>query len=315
MRSKRGHKAVHNPLKGQVLAMNLERYGKQVQIPLLISAMVASIGGFALFNQGLFETIGRGWYAHRGRAKGADLRRLPGLCPREGPRDYRRAGSGQVAPSLGCRDRSPGRVAGLDPPDRVQGILHTGIAPSDLRLPAARETAGGNHHRFLEPPRVDPRAGSKCPSHLRHPRHPPVAGVAAPGAISDQGATGPTAIDPGDDRPLDHPSPDPSSSRPARAGAGDCRCRARPSPGNGFGPVAGCARPRPQRGRAAERGRSAGAPGEPPAEIRPYPAWARSGPWQEGAGDRVGFQMENAWRGDTDTATRSSWRWRRWRPS
>ena len=28
----RGHKAVHNPLKGQVLAMNLERYGKQVRI-------------------------------------------------------------------------------------------------------------------------------------------------------------------------------------------------------------------------------------------------------------------------------------------
>jgi hypothetical protein len=30
----RGHKAVHNPLKGQMLARNLERYGKQVGIPL-----------------------------------------------------------------------------------------------------------------------------------------------------------------------------------------------------------------------------------------------------------------------------------------
>ena len=29
----RGHKAVHNPLKGQMLAMNLERYGKQVGSP------------------------------------------------------------------------------------------------------------------------------------------------------------------------------------------------------------------------------------------------------------------------------------------
>ncbi len=58
----RGHKAVHNPLKGQVLAMNLSRYGKQVRVPLLISATVALIGGFALFNQGLFETIGRAWY-------------------------------------------------------------------------------------------------------------------------------------------------------------------------------------------------------------------------------------------------------------
>ena len=58
----RGHKAVHNPLKGQVLALNLRRYGKQVRIPLLISATVALIGGFALFNQGLYETIGREWY-------------------------------------------------------------------------------------------------------------------------------------------------------------------------------------------------------------------------------------------------------------
>ncbi len=58
----RGHKAVHNPLKGQVLALNLKRYGKQVRVPLLISATVALIGGFALFNQGLYETIGREWY-------------------------------------------------------------------------------------------------------------------------------------------------------------------------------------------------------------------------------------------------------------
>jgi len=58
----RGHKAVHNPLKGQGLAMNLERYGKQVRLPLLISATAALIGGFALLNQGLYETIGRDWY-------------------------------------------------------------------------------------------------------------------------------------------------------------------------------------------------------------------------------------------------------------
>ena len=67
----RGHKAVHNPLKGQLLALNLERYGDQVRIPLLISATVALIGGFALFNQGLYETIGRDWYAV------ADKRREP----------------------------------------------------------------------------------------------------------------------------------------------------------------------------------------------------------------------------------------------
>ena len=67
----RGHKAIHNPLKGQVLATNLQRYGRQVRIPLLISATVALIGGFALLNQGLYETIGRGWYAV------ADERREP----------------------------------------------------------------------------------------------------------------------------------------------------------------------------------------------------------------------------------------------
>ena len=67
----RGHKAIHNPLKGQVLAMNLERYGRQVRIPLLISATVALIGGFALLNQGLYETIGRDWY------QVADERREP----------------------------------------------------------------------------------------------------------------------------------------------------------------------------------------------------------------------------------------------
>ena len=58
----RGHKAVHNPLKGQMLAWNLERYGKQVGIPLLIAAAIALIGGFAFLNQGLYETIGKHWY-------------------------------------------------------------------------------------------------------------------------------------------------------------------------------------------------------------------------------------------------------------
>ncbi len=50
----RGHKVVHNPLKGQILAWNLERYGKQVGIPLLIAAAIALIGGFAFLNQGLY---------------------------------------------------------------------------------------------------------------------------------------------------------------------------------------------------------------------------------------------------------------------
>jgi HEAT repeat protein len=67
----RGHKVVHNPLKGQILAWNLERYGKQVGIPLLGAAAVALIGGFAFLNQGLYQTIGSHWYQI------ADERRQP----------------------------------------------------------------------------------------------------------------------------------------------------------------------------------------------------------------------------------------------
>ena len=58
----RGHKAVHNPLKGQGLALHLGLYGQQVDVPLLAAAAVGMIGGFTLLNQGLYETIGRDWY-------------------------------------------------------------------------------------------------------------------------------------------------------------------------------------------------------------------------------------------------------------
>ncbi len=58
----RGYKAVHDPLKGQELAVRLGRYGGQVGIPLLIAATAAMIGGFALLNQGLYETVGQAWY-------------------------------------------------------------------------------------------------------------------------------------------------------------------------------------------------------------------------------------------------------------
>ncbi len=59
----RGYKAVHNPLKGQELALDLVRYGPQVGVLLLAAAATSMIGGFALLNQGLYETIGREWYA------------------------------------------------------------------------------------------------------------------------------------------------------------------------------------------------------------------------------------------------------------
>jgi HEAT repeat protein len=58
----RGHMAIHNPLKGQDLAVHLARYGHRVRVPLLIAATLALICGFAMLNQGLYETIGRGWF-------------------------------------------------------------------------------------------------------------------------------------------------------------------------------------------------------------------------------------------------------------
>lgn len=58
----RGYKAIHNPLKGQELAENLVRYGHAVGVPLLASATVGMIGGFALLNYGLYQTIGRDWF-------------------------------------------------------------------------------------------------------------------------------------------------------------------------------------------------------------------------------------------------------------
>ena len=59
----RGYKCVHNPLRGQELARNLVRYGHAVGIPLLVTATLGMVGGFALLNFGLYATIGRSWYA------------------------------------------------------------------------------------------------------------------------------------------------------------------------------------------------------------------------------------------------------------
>jgi HEAT repeat protein len=58
----RGYKAVHNPLKGQELALHLVQYGHRVGVPLLAAASVAMIAGFALLNEGLYESVGRQWY-------------------------------------------------------------------------------------------------------------------------------------------------------------------------------------------------------------------------------------------------------------
>jgi HEAT repeat protein len=67
----RGYKSVHNPLMGQVLALDLVKYGPQVGIPLLASATVGIFAGFALLNQGLYETVGRNWFVVGEAEKGA----------------------------------------------------------------------------------------------------------------------------------------------------------------------------------------------------------------------------------------------------
>ena len=140
----RGHKVVHNPLKGQILASNLERYGKQVGIPLLIAAAIALIGGFAFLNQGLYETIGKHWYqiadAHR-QPIYADflayaLTKILGLIDvLDLAKSHHILGTAFVRPAAWPASRAAGRV---------QGVLHTRVAPSDLCLAATRQAAGGD---------------------------------------------------------------------------------------------------------------------------------------------------------------------------
>ena len=59
----RGHKSVNNPLDGQELAANLVRYGQAVGVPLMITSTIGMVGGFAMLNLGLYETIGRDWFS------------------------------------------------------------------------------------------------------------------------------------------------------------------------------------------------------------------------------------------------------------
>ncbi|MBY0526432.1 MAG: HEAT repeat domain-containing protein [Gemmataceae bacterium] len=65
----RGYKALHNPLKGQELAVYVVRYGRVVGMPLLITATVSLVGGFALLNQSFYETVGEHWF-HVGHRDG-----------------------------------------------------------------------------------------------------------------------------------------------------------------------------------------------------------------------------------------------------
>jgi HEAT repeat protein len=58
----RGYKALHNPLKGQKLAVELVRHGRHAGVPLLGAAGVGMVGGFALLNMALTALLGDGWF-------------------------------------------------------------------------------------------------------------------------------------------------------------------------------------------------------------------------------------------------------------
>ena len=82
----RGHKAVHNPLKGQLLAMNLERYGKQVAYPPVDRRHRRLDRRVRPPQPGPLRDDRPGLVSGRRRAQGADLRRFPGVRPHEDPR-------------------------------------------------------------------------------------------------------------------------------------------------------------------------------------------------------------------------------------
>lgn len=67
----RGYKAVHNPLKGQELAVHVVLYGHQVGILLLVSATVATVGGFGLLNYALYSAGYTAWYRVEDHRAGA----------------------------------------------------------------------------------------------------------------------------------------------------------------------------------------------------------------------------------------------------
>ena len=308
----RGHKAVHNPLKGQGLAMNLERYGKQARVPLLIAATAALIGGFALFNQGLYETVGRDWY------QVADQRREPNYA------DF-------LAYALT-------KILGIvDVLDLVKSHHFMGAAfVRQAAWPASTLLAGFKLFFtlvLLHQISASLRQGKLLaetitdfwsphePIHERARNALPIYGTVAIapllgslrfGHIADQGATGPTAVDPGNDRPIDHSCSGSSSARPARARTGDRRCRARPPPCPGSGALVGRPRPRPQRRGASKRGRSAGDPRKPVARARTHQAPPRPGPRREASNGPGGFSGGSSdWR-RRRPGTRSSWPWRPW---
>lgn len=59
----RGYKALHDPVKGQKLAVELAKHGQRVGLPLLASSAVGVIGGYALFNLAVYNVAGEAWFS------------------------------------------------------------------------------------------------------------------------------------------------------------------------------------------------------------------------------------------------------------
>jgi HEAT repeat protein len=59
----RGYKTLHNPVKGQELALNLAHYGPRVGVLLLGAATLGAIIGFAQLNESLYYSVGHAWYS------------------------------------------------------------------------------------------------------------------------------------------------------------------------------------------------------------------------------------------------------------
>ena len=265
----RGHKAVHNPLKGQAAGKGPRAVRQAGPDPSTDIRHGRFDRRLRPAQPGPLRDDRQRLVSHRGRAKGAELRRLPGLCAREDPRDHGRAGSGQVAPYPGSRDRSPGRMAGLDAPDRVQGVLHAGACSIRSSPPCGRESC------WRRPSPISGVPTSRSTSGL---------GIAAQyGALAIGPLLGSLRLVPSltkeqrDQLPLILETIGPSIIPALIRHLHDPHEHVRAIVAAALGhlrpwsrSLAGRARRRPQRGRAAERGRSAGLLGEP--RVRNPPA-------------------------------------------
>ena len=161
----RGYKAVHNPLKGQQLAFNLD--------PVRPPRRSAAADGRRRRRGRRLRHAQRGPVSHhRGglvqprRGKAADVPRFPGLparpsSPHRGPDGLR-----QLAPVPQRDLRSPGALAGVVAADGFQGVLHPGAAATAVRLGARGKVLSETIAEFWSPHEpIAERARLSLPQH------------------------------------------------------------------------------------------------------------------------------------------------------